>query len=94
MENGDGKHVLEAIELPRHLRMVRLEARRFIEEYSKNSDRNSYLLELAKLEYNKVQALHQSELAEVTRFLSNTLRAFLALAHCMKSMLIKATLVN
>ncbi|XP_052208152.1 monoterpene synthase TPS4, chloroplastic-like [Diospyros lotus] len=65
-ENGDGKHVLEAIELPRHLRMVRLEARRFIEEYSKRSDQNSYLLELAKLEYNKVQALHQSELAEVT----------------------------
>ena len=50
--------------------MERLEARRFIEEYSGESDQSSCLLELAKLDYNKVQSLHQAELTEITRFLT------------------------
>ncbi|CAK9149255.1 unnamed protein product [Ilex paraguariensis] len=62
-----GEDVLQSLELPRHLRMARLEARRYIEEYSRESDHNSTLLELAKLEYNQVQSLHQMELAEVSR---------------------------
>nr|ALL56347.1 geraniol synthase [Camptotheca acuminata] len=58
----------QALELPRHLRMARLEARRFIEEYIRESDHSSALLELAKLDYNKVQLLHQSELNEISRW--------------------------
>ncbi|CAI9090339.1 OLC1v1025091C2 [Oldenlandia corymbosa var. corymbosa] len=60
--------VSQALELPRHRRMVRLEARRFIEEYSKENGHNPDLLELAKLDYNKVQSLHQMELSEITRW--------------------------
>ncbi|KAK3010786.1 hypothetical protein RJ639_011312 [Escallonia herrerae] len=60
------RQVLQSFELPRHLRMARLEARRYIEEYSNESDHSSALLELAMLDYNKVQALHQMELAEIS----------------------------
>lgn len=56
-----------ALELPRHRRMARLEARRYIQEYSEESGHDPDLLELAKLDYNKVQSLHQMELSEITR---------------------------
>ncbi|KVH96608.1 Terpene synthase, metal-binding domain-containing protein [Cynara cardunculus var. scolymus] len=62
------KRVLHSLELPRHLRMDRLESRRYIEEYENESDHIPILLELAKLEYNQVQSLHQMELAEITRW--------------------------
>lgn len=61
------KKVSQALEQPRHRRMLRLEARRFIEEYGAENDHNPDLLELAKLDYNKVQSLHQMELSEITR---------------------------
>ncbi|KAD6795690.1 hypothetical protein E3N88_06586 [Mikania micrantha] len=57
--------ILQSFELPRHMRMARLEARRYIEEYGNDSDHNPVILELAKLEYNQVQSLHQMELAEI-----------------------------
>ncbi|KAK4419824.1 Geraniol synthase, chloroplastic [Sesamum alatum] len=60
--------VAQALELPRHLRMARLEARRFIEQYAAQSDCHQELVELAILDYNKVQAQHQMELAEITRW--------------------------
>nr|QEV81851.1 terpene synthase 12 [Prunella vulgaris] len=60
--------VAGALETPRHMRMGRLEARRFIEEYSKQSGHDEELLELATLDYNRVQAQHQMELTEITRW--------------------------
>ncbi|KAK6163880.1 hypothetical protein DH2020_000744 [Rehmannia glutinosa] len=60
--------VAQALDLPRHLRMARLEARRYIEQYATYSDHDPALLELATLDYNKVQAQHQVELAEITRW--------------------------
>ncbi|KAG5551796.1 hypothetical protein RHGRI_010025 [Rhododendron griersonianum] len=63
-----GRHYSHALELPRHLRMERLEARRFIGEYGRESDQSPYLVELAKLDYNKVQSLHQAELTEISRW--------------------------
>ncbi|KAJ0705730.1 putative R-linalool synthase [Helianthus annuus] len=62
-----GEQILESFEIPRHLRMVRLEARRYIEEYGKDIDHTPVFLQLAKLEYNQVQSLHQMELAELSR---------------------------
>ena len=62
------KKISQALELPRHRRMARLEARRFIEEYGGESDHNPDLLELAKLDYNKVQSLYQMELSEISRY--------------------------
>lgn len=61
------EQVTEALELPRHLRMARLEARRYIEKYTTQSDHDPAFLELATFDYNKVQAQHQMELAEITR---------------------------
>ncbi|KAG8388794.1 hypothetical protein BUALT_Bualt02G0162200 [Buddleja alternifolia] len=60
--------VAQALELPIHLRMARLEARRYIQQYATQNDHNPSLLELAKLDYNMVQAQHQIELAEITRW--------------------------
>nr|GEU98720.1 probable terpene synthase 11 [Tanacetum cinerariifolium] len=62
------KKVLQALELPIHLRMEILEARRYIEEYGLEDDHNPILLELAKLNYNHVQSLFQTELVEVARW--------------------------
>ncbi|MFS7965306.1 putative geranyl diphosphate diphosphatase [Helianthus anomalus] len=63
-----GEQILESFEIPRHLRMARLEARRYIEEYGKDIDHTPDFLQLAKLEYNQVQSLHQMELAELSRW--------------------------
>nr|WRW51042.1 geraniol synthase [Uncaria rhynchophylla] len=61
-------NVSQALDLPRHRRMARLEARRYIEEYDNERGHDPALLELAKLDYNKVQSLHQMELSEITRW--------------------------
>ncbi|CAI9280139.1 unnamed protein product [Lactuca saligna] len=60
--------VLQSLKLPRHLRMERLEARMYIEEYGNEQDHIPFLLELAKLEYNEIQILHQMEISEITRW--------------------------
>ncbi|CAA2994332.1 geraniol synthase [Olea europaea subsp. europaea] len=63
------RQVGSALELPRHLRMARLEARRYIEEYGNESDHDHpVFLELARLYYSKVQLHYQMELAEITRW--------------------------
>nr|AGB05612.1 sesquiterpene synthase 3 [Valeriana officinalis] len=63
------RQIFQSLELPRHLRMARLESRRYIEEdYSNEIGADSSLLELAKLDFNSVQALHQMELTEISRW--------------------------
>lgn len=61
------RQILQSLELPRHLRMARLESRRYIEEYGRESGHKLALLELAKLDYDNVQSLHQLELTEISR---------------------------
>ncbi|KAK9062689.1 hypothetical protein SSX86_019878 [Deinandra increscens subsp. villosa] len=63
--------LVEGLRLPRHMRMERLEARRYIEEYGKEYDHNPILLEFAKYDYNKVQLVLQEELVEVNRWWEN-----------------------
>nr|XP_043628893.1 probable terpene synthase 11 [Erigeron canadensis] len=60
--------IQHGLELPKHMRMARLEAKRYIEKYGNETDHIPMLLELAKLDYNQVQSLHQTELAEITRW--------------------------
>ncbi|KAL8055817.1 hypothetical protein ABFX02_04G080300 [Erythranthe guttata] len=62
------QQVIEALKLPRHMRMARLETRQYIEKYGGQIDCDAALLELATLDYNKVQTQHQIELAEITRW--------------------------
>ncbi|XVE92870.1 hypothetical protein REPUB_Repub01dG0140700 [Reevesia pubescens] len=62
------EQVNHALELPLHRRMQRLEARWTIESYSKRQDVNQVVLELAKLDFNRVQSEHQRELRDMLRW--------------------------
>ncbi|XVF44488.1 hypothetical protein PTKIN_Ptkin02bG0127100 [Pterospermum kingtungense] len=48
--------------------MQRLEARWTIESYIRRQDVNQVVLELAKLDFNRVQSQHQRELGDMTRW--------------------------
>ncbi|GLT68362.1 hypothetical protein SLA2020_406040 [Shorea laevis] len=56
--------VKHALEFPLHWRMLRMEARWFIEVYQQSPDMNPILLDLAKLDFNMVQAIHQEDLKD------------------------------
>ncbi|XP_058773844.1 probable terpene synthase 11 [Vicia villosa] len=62
------KHIVRSLTLPKHLRMARLEARNYMEEYSHASSQIPALLELANLDSDMIQSLHQRELAEICRW--------------------------
>ncbi|XP_031270973.1 terpene synthase 10-like [Pistacia vera] len=64
--------VSHALELPLNWRMLRLEARWFIDVYEARPDMKNILLELAKLDYNMVQATHQDDLKYSSRWWKNT----------------------
>ncbi|KAG6422038.1 hypothetical protein SASPL_118599 [Salvia splendens] len=65
-EGGDDHNLLErvryALDLPIHWRIQRPNARWFIEAYGRRSEMNPTILELAKLEFNITQSMHQQEL--------------------------------
>ncbi|XP_051124747.1 monoterpene synthase TPS4, chloroplastic-like [Andrographis paniculata] len=62
------RRVARALELPRHLRMERLESRLYIDEYRCQDNHCPLLLKHAIYDYNEVQSLHQTELAELSRW--------------------------
>ncbi|KAG6654989.1 myrcene synthase, chloroplastic-like [Carya illinoinensis] len=64
--------VNHALELPLHWRMIRLEVRWFIDVYRSREDMNSILLQLAELDFNVVQAVHQEDLKEASRWWRST----------------------
>ncbi|KAH9660168.1 Beta-myrcene/(E)-beta-ocimene synthase 2 [Citrus sinensis] len=64
--------VNHALELPLHWRMPRLEARWFIDVCENGPDMNPILLELAKVDFNIVQAVHQENLKYASRWWKKT----------------------
>ncbi|XP_065873531.1 terpene synthase 10-like isoform X1 [Euphorbia lathyris] len=56
------KLINHALELPLHWRMQRLESRWFIDMYEVKHGMDSHILELAKLDFNNVQATYQADL--------------------------------
>lgn len=56
-----------ALEIPLHRCTDLLKARRSISCYENKKGRNEVVLELAKLDFNLLQAVHQRELAVITR---------------------------
>ncbi|KAI3523026.1 hypothetical protein L1887_01081 [Cichorium endivia] len=64
--------VSHALELPLHWRVPRVEAKWFIEVYEKRSGMNPTLIELAKLDFNMVQAIHLEDLKHSSRWWRNT----------------------
>ncbi|KAF9588259.1 hypothetical protein IFM89_008676 [Coptis chinensis] len=56
------EEVTHSLELPLHWRMPRLESRYYIDAYQSKEGMNPVLLELAKLDFNMLQSIHQKEL--------------------------------
>lgn len=59
--------VSHALELPLHWRIQRWETIWFIDAYERIPNMNPVLLQLAKLNFNMVQAIHQEELKYTSR---------------------------
>ncbi|XP_077225048.1 alpha-terpineol synthase, chloroplastic-like [Tasmannia lanceolata] len=60
--------VEHALELPLHWRMSRLESRWYIETYVRQVDMNPLVFELAKLDFNMVQAIYQADIKDTLRY--------------------------
>ena len=56
-----------ALELPLDWRMLRMEARWFIDVYAQRHDMNPSFLELAKLDFNMVQSTYLEDLKHASR---------------------------
>ncbi|KAK4401817.1 (-)-alpha-terpineol synthase [Sesamum angolense] len=67
--------VCHALEFPIHWRAQRPNARWFIDAYERRSDVKSVVLQLAKLDFNIVQAMHQEELKHLSRWWKQTCMA-------------------
>lgn len=65
------EQVEHSLEAPFYWQMPRLEARHYIDYYEKDEAKISCLLELAKLDFNLVQALHQKDIKELSRWWEN-----------------------
>uniref|UniRef100_A0A5B7B4V6 Putative (-)-alpha-terpineol synthase n=1 Tax=Davidia involucrata TaxID=16924 RepID=A0A5B7B4V6_DAVIN len=72
MDQNLGILVHHALELPLHWRMLRLEARWFIDVYERRPDMNPILLDLAILDFNIVQTTHQSDLQYTSSWWKST----------------------
>ncbi|KAJ4981402.1 hypothetical protein NE237_032239 [Protea cynaroides] len=66
--HGMRDQVQQSLEVPLHWRTIRLEARNFIKIYENDHTKSSILLELAKLDFNIVQTVHQRDLQELSRW--------------------------
>lgn len=62
------KLVRHALEVPLHCMMLRVETRWYIDIYENIPNANPLLIELAKLDFNFVQAMHQQELRNLSRW--------------------------
>ncbi|KAJ6693393.1 hypothetical protein OIU85_004188 [Salix viminalis] len=65
MSSNCSSYVAQALKLPRHLRMARLESRNYISCYRKEKNFNLDLFQLARVDFNMVQQLHNTELTEI-----------------------------
>ncbi|XP_027155596.1 terpene synthase 10-like [Coffea eugenioides] len=63
--------VYHALELPLRWRAPRIEARWYIDAYERSPNVNPTLLELAKIDFNIVQAIHQQDLKHVSWWWKN-----------------------
>ncbi|KAK9133627.1 hypothetical protein Scep_013155 [Stephania cephalantha] len=71
MDTNLAKQVNRSLEIPLHWRMARAEARWYMDIYEKDEGMNPALLELAKLDFNMVQAVLQKDLRSMSRWWRN-----------------------
>ncbi|XP_077213707.1 beta-cubebene synthase-like isoform X2 [Tasmannia lanceolata] len=62
------RHVEKSLDLSLHKSIPRLNARLYIPVYQEQSTKNEVLLELAKLDFNLLQSIHQRELRDISRW--------------------------
>ncbi|KAK5784240.1 hypothetical protein PVK06_038762 [Gossypium arboreum] len=62
------QQVTRALDLPLHRKLLRLETRRYIEDYGERDNAKLNLLELAKVDFNMVQSTLQEDLKEMSRW--------------------------
>ncbi|XP_044508020.1 (R)-limonene synthase 1, chloroplastic-like [Mangifera indica] len=72
MDTNMALQVKHALDLPLHWRAPRAETRWFIDFYERRGDKNHLLLDLAKLDFNIVQAIHQEDLKDAMRWWRDT----------------------
>ncbi|KAF6167360.1 hypothetical protein GIB67_028907 [Kingdonia uniflora] len=71
VEPNLAKQVNRSLEVPMHWRMLRSESRWYIDAYEKEKNMNPVVLELAKLDFNMVQATFQKDLKTISRWWRN-----------------------
>ncbi|XP_077218981.1 alpha-terpineol synthase, chloroplastic-like isoform X2 [Tasmannia lanceolata] len=72
IEQKLARQVHHALKLPLHWRLPKLESRWYIEEiYVEEEDSNPLLFELAKLDYNMVQGIYQTNVKATSRWWKN-----------------------
>ncbi|KAI8552712.1 hypothetical protein RHMOL_Rhmol06G0288000 [Rhododendron molle] len=71
LKNAIADQVVHALNQPIHKGLTRLEARHYILFYEQEDSHNKTLLDFAKLDFNRLQKLHQKELSEITRWWKN-----------------------
>ncbi|KAE8733729.1 hypothetical protein F3Y22_tig00001095pilonHSYRG00005 [Hibiscus syriacus] len=76
--------VQQSLKVPLRWRMPRIEAMNFIHVYQEHDTNNSTLIELAKLDYNLVQAVYQQELKQLATWWTE-LRTYLTRFVCILS---------
>ncbi|XP_031260215.1 (R)-limonene synthase 1, chloroplastic-like isoform X1 [Pistacia vera] len=64
--------VKHALDLPIHWWIPRIDTRWFIDFYERREGKNHRLLELAKLDFNIVQGIHQEDLKDMIRWWKNS----------------------
>ncbi|CAO2835988.1 unnamed protein product [Amaranthus hypochondriacus] len=62
------EQVSHSLKLPLHRRSLRLESKNQISFYESNPSHNKTLLRFAKLDFNLLQVLHNTELRDITRW--------------------------
>ncbi|KAL8191604.1 hypothetical protein R6Q57_028335 [Mikania cordata] len=76
LENNDDEHLSSltshALDIPLHWMVPRVETKWFIDAYEKRIGMCPTLLELAKLDFNMLQAIHQEDLKHTSRWWKNT----------------------
>ncbi|GAB4826786.1 hypothetical protein Ancab_033667 [Ancistrocladus abbreviatus] len=71
MDDHLAKQTSSTLELPLHWRVQWFEVREKIDAYAKEVNNNPLLLELARLNFNRIQAMHQKELKELSMWWRN-----------------------
>lgn len=67
LRDSDATQVRRALDIPIQKSLTRLAGLGYIAVYKEDESHNDALLNLAKLDFNRLQKMHQRELCEITK---------------------------